>query len=209
MSTFVKSGKSESEHWLSILLKLAKVKNQPFKFPTCCSPIILYIQQKHRIDQLLSKCLNSYSHILYWPPSGLITVCRLAPLHRPHCELCLYYFLFFFFHMFEIWHSWNFINNKMKREEKSQRLVLKIRGHEAHLWTCLTKDLCICKFLQSISIPWGSTGYPLLCQGSGGWLSQCLSSGSFQFHSGFFTLGPMAILNQKVLCCGQLAVLCL
>ena len=129
----------------------------------------------------------------------------------PQTTLWALFILFsvFFFHMFEIWHSWNFINNKMKREEKSQRLVLKIRGHEAHLWTCLTKDLCICKFLQSISIPWGSTRYPLLCQGSGGWLSQCLSSGSFQFHSGFFTLGPMAILNQKVLCCGQLAVLCL
>lgn len=140
MSTSVKSGKSESEHWLSVLLKLPKEKGS-FKCPTFCSLILLYMQQKHhRMGQLLSQCLNSSSHLLYWPPSGLITVCRLAPVHRPHCEHCLYYFLFFSL-CFKYGTIETFKIIKSEGRSYVKDWVLRLGGHEANVRTHQTKGL--------------------------------------------------------------------
>lgn len=154
MFTSVQSGKWGSECWLSVLPQLPAGKDQGFKSPDCCSLILLYIQQRHhRIGQLLSKCLNAYSHVLYWPPSGLITVCRLATVHRPQCEHCLCYFLVFSLclkygkvEIFKIIKSEGRISVK--------DCLLGFGGHEADVRTCQTKDLrtFVDSFIQDISI---------------------------------------------------------
>ena len=52
-----------------------------------------YITKTITLGNCHKKCLTSHSHFLYWPPSGLMTVCTLAPVLRLYFEHCVYYFL--------------------------------------------------------------------------------------------------------------------